>query len=317
MSTPVRPVRLAFHDVVSADGTRLRAWTNDPDRLLPGPTVLLCNGLGTNPYAWPAFLDPDCEVRVISWAHRGVGGSERPLDRQRVGIDSFVEDAVAVMDDDGLESAPTIGWSMGVNTQFELATLHPERVSGLFAVGGVPGATFSTMLEFTRLPRWTRRLATVGVTRAGRATGPLLSSLAQAIPVTERTIGILGRTRFMFPMAPEQRANSTLAVRDFLATPVGWFLHMALQASRHPRVSLSRISVPAMFVAGSHDILAGPRAMRSAAERMQDATFVTLRGSHFIAMERPSAVHHLLLEFLARLDEEAPSSESAAAPRTS
>ena len=72
---------LRFYDVLSADGTRLRAWTNDAD----GPTVLLCNGLGTNPYAWPALLRPDCGVRVISWNHRGVGGSARPADPDRVG----------------------------------------------------------------------------------------------------------------------------------------------------------------------------------------------------------------------------------------
>ena len=39
-----------------------------------------------------------------------------------------------------------MGWSMGVNTMFELAFRHPERVSGLFAVAGVPGDTFATML---------------------------------------------------------------------------------------------------------------------------------------------------------------------------
>ena len=42
---------LRFYPVTSADGTRLAAWTNDAD----GPTVLLCNGLGTSPYAWPPF----------------------------------------------------------------------------------------------------------------------------------------------------------------------------------------------------------------------------------------------------------------------
>src|ERR1700710_1182323 len=83
---------LRHYTVTSADGTRLRAWTNDVD----GPTVLLCNGLGTSPFAWPALLRPDCDVRVVSWNHRGVGGSERPADPSRVDVTAFVEDAVAV-----------------------------------------------------------------------------------------------------------------------------------------------------------------------------------------------------------------------------
>lgn len=114
---------LRFYDVSSADGTRLRAWTNDAE----GPT-LLCNGLGTNPHAWPAVLRLDCDVRVISGYHRGVGGSE-PSDPSRVGIDAFLEDAIAVMDDVGVKYCAVAGWSIGVNTAFELVVLHRSRVT--------------------------------------------------------------------------------------------------------------------------------------------------------------------------------------------
>ena len=73
--------RIRYADVLSDDGTRIRAWSNDPDGTIDGPTVVLCNGLGTSPWAWPALLEPDCAVRVVSWDHRGVGGSARPRTR--------------------------------------------------------------------------------------------------------------------------------------------------------------------------------------------------------------------------------------------
>jgi hypothetical protein len=57
LPTPSGRESLRFYDVVSADGTRLRAWTNDAD----GPTVLLCNGLGTSPYAWRPCSAPTVE----------------------------------------------------------------------------------------------------------------------------------------------------------------------------------------------------------------------------------------------------------------
>ena len=164
---------LGFSDLLSDDGTHLRACTNDPEGVIDGPTVVLCNGLGTNAWTAPALLDPDSRVRVVSWNHRGTGGSDRPVDRHHVGIEAFVEDAIAVMDHAGLDTAVLMGWSMGVNTMFELALHHPERVSGLFAVAGVPGDTFGTMLAPLHLPRLLNRVATVNAARlmklAGRA----------------------------------------------------------------------------------------------------------------------------------------------------
>ena len=52
----------------------------------------------------------------------------------------------------GSTGSCVMGWSMGVNTAFELALRNPERVAGLFAVAGVPGDTFATMLGPLRLP---------------------------------------------------------------------------------------------------------------------------------------------------------------------
>ncbi|WP_245596435.1 alpha/beta fold hydrolase [Nocardioides alkalitolerans] len=292
-------LRLAFHDVASTDGTLLRAWTNDPDHVLPGPTVLLCNGLGTNPHTWPALLDPACDVRVVSWQHRGVGGSARPAEVCRIGIDAFVEDALAIMDDAGLDRAPVMGWSMGVNTAFELATLHPGRVSGLLAVAGVPGATFSTMLEITHLPAPVRGRLAVGITHVGRALGPALNAVVPHLPIGPRTIDLLSAVGFMGDIADKEAA--AVAVKEFLTTPLDWYFHMALHTARHQRVSLSAIDVPTAFVSGSHDVLAGPGSMRSAAARMSDATYVELPGTHFVAMERPDEVHQLLRDLLVRV----------------
>ena len=88
---------IAYRDVLSDDGTRLTAWTNDPDGTIDGPTVVLCNGLGTGPWTWPALLRHDCGVRIVSWNHRGTGGSDRPEDPAHCGIEAFVEDALSAI----------------------------------------------------------------------------------------------------------------------------------------------------------------------------------------------------------------------------
>jgi pimeloyl-ACP methyl ester carboxylesterase len=290
---------LAFHDVLSDDGTVLRVWTNDPDGLVDGPTVVLCNGLGTSAHAWPALLRPDCGVRVVSWNHRGTGGSDRPADPSHIEVEHFVQDGLSVMDHFGIDRAVLMGWSMGVNTMFELAVRHPERVRGLFAVAGVPGDTFATMLGPLRLPHPVARLLTVNLTRALRLGGFALTPVASRLPIGPRTIAALSRTGFMFRV-PDPELAAT-AVREFFTTPIGWYMQMALSTSRHARVSLGQVDVPCAFVAGRYDVLAGARDMASAAERLRDATYDEIRGSHFIQMEQPEQVHRLLLDFLAKV----------------
>lgn len=286
---------LRYFDVVSGDGTRLRAWTNDAD----GPTVLLCNGLGTNPHAWPMLLDPDCGVRVVSWNHRGTGGSERPGARHHVGIEAFVEDAVAVLDHLEIDACPVMGWSMGVNTAFELATLHPDRVTGLFAVAGVPGGTFSSMLAPLRVPRLARAPITVNAARLMGALGKPISAVLQRVEVGPKTIAALTHSGFMLPVPDPEAARRAIA--EFVTTPVEWYMHLAVTTSRHVRVSLRDLAMPATFVAGRWDVLASAEDMRTAAERMADAEYVVYPASHFIGLEHPEEVLEHLHGLLDRI----------------
>ncbi|SDT17567.1 Pimeloyl-ACP methyl ester carboxylesterase [Nocardioides scoriae] len=286
---------LRYYAVPSRDGTVLQAWTNDVE----GPTVLLCNGLGTNPYAWPSLLDPACGVRVVSWNHRGTGGSHRPVDREHVGIDAFAEDALAVMDHAGLDSAVLMGWSMGVNTMFEVAVRHPERVDGLFAVGGVPGDTFASMLAPLRVPRPVSKALTVGAARVAKVVGRGVTPWTTGLAVGPATLRALSHSGFMLPVADEELSRR--AVREFLSTPVEWYAHLALHSSLHRRVSLRGIEVPTSFLAGRYDVLASSRDMRTAADRIPGAVYEELRATHFLPMERPHEVITALRALLARV----------------
>jgi len=294
---PALPLR--HYTVTAHDGTELQAWTNDVDGTMTGPTVLLCNGLGTGPFSWPALLDRDCGVRVVSWYHRGTGGSARPADRSHVGIEHFVEDALAVMDDAGIAACPVVGWSMGVNTAFELAYLHPDRVSGLFAVAGVPGGTFASMLAPLGVPRFVRAAITVNAARAMGVLGKPLSIVASRLPVGPITGAVLTHSGFMLPVPDVEMARR--AVKEFLTTPVDWYMHLAVTTSRHVRVSLRSIDVPTTFVAGRWDVLASAEDMRTASERIAGSAYVRLNASHFVNMEKPDEVHALLLELLSRV----------------
>jgi len=279
----------------------LQAWTNDAE----GPTILLCNGLATNPHAWPALLDVDCGVHILSWNHRGVGGSERPLDVERVGIDAFVEDALAVLDDAGVDSCPAIGWSIGVNTVFEMAVQHPDRLTGILALAGVPGATFESVGAPLFIPRFARRHVARTVMQALGRLGPALNPLTARITMGPVATFVLQRSGLMFPGADPGVVRR--AVTAYLDTPIEWGMHLARRADQHARVSLSEITIPTTFIAGKYDMLASARDMKAAAAQIPDAEYVELAGSHFIQMERPEEVQWQLRALLDRIDGRGPS----------
>ncbi|MEJ7635310.1 alpha/beta hydrolase [Aeromicrobium sp.] len=283
-----------YYDVESADGTRLRAWTNDAE----GPTVFLSNGLGTNPHAWPALLNPDCGVRVVSWNHRGVGGSERPAD-DRVDLEAFIEDAIAVMDHAGIESAVVASWSAGVTIAFELATRHPERVDGILAVAGVPGNTFATMLAPLRLPPLVSKQLMVGLARSASISGHALAPLTRRIPWTNATANMLRLTRLINPAANTSELRTLM--QEFCTTHPAWYAKLALGVSEHGRVSLSNIDIPVTFIAGKWDMLTGSRDMLSASQRVKGSRFRELESTHFIPIEFPDIVLDELKHLIARI----------------
>ena len=283
-------------EVESADGTLLRGWSNDAD----GVPVLLSNGLGTVPQAWPGLIAPDSGYRVCTWYHRGTFGTDRPKDRSRVKVEDHVEDAIAVMDAQGVERALVAAWSIGVNVAFELVHRHPERVAGVMAVAGVPGGTFSTMGEPWGIPRRLRQPIATRVAKSGRAVGPALTWLAPKVPVSERTARLLTRTGFMRPEATPEVLVPMLT--EFLAQDWRWYMHLAVGASEHRPMDLSFVECPVTLVAGRHDVLTSMSSMVDTAEHLPPAHVTVLPGSHFLPLEYPGLVAAALDELAKRTD---------------
>lgn len=149
------------------------------------------------------------------------------------------------------------------------------------------------------IPRLARRPISVGVTRLLRRTGRALTPITSRLPIGVPAAQLLSHSGFMLP-TPEV-ASVRRAVAEFLTTPVDWYMHLALAAAEHPRVSLRGIRVPTAFVAGRYDVLASSRDMATAAQRIPEATYVELPGSHFLQLEHPDPVHEELLTLLGRI----------------
>jgi pimeloyl-ACP methyl ester carboxylesterase len=151
------------------------------------------------------------------------------------------------------------------------------------------------------IPRLLRKPLAIGVARVLEKAGRVITPISSRLPMGPASVQLLSHSGFMLPT--HDTAAVRRAVKEFLQTPVEWYMHLAGAAAQHPRVSLRSIGVPTTFVAGRYDILASAKDMATAAERIPDAEYVVLSGSHFVQLEHPETVHEQLLDLLFRVEE--------------
>ena len=227
VNTPSGRQALGYRSVESVDGTRLRAWSNEGR----GVPVVISNGLGTPHDAWPTINRRGDIYRVVTWDHRGLGGSDRPSDESRITISDHTDDLFAVMDSYGIDRAVVIGWSAGVNIAFEAAVRDQRRVAGVLAIGGVPGGTFEALLH--PLPRFLR-------TRAGRLgshlmryLGPVLNRLGDGLSgSSEHGFDPRGVATFGLDVVHGQTLVRVL--RRFADHDWPWYSRLARAVGDHP-----------------------------------------------------------------------------------
>jgi 3-oxoadipate enol-lactonase len=270
--------------VRSADGTTVQAWCNDGS----GTPVLLCNGLGTPPAAWPRIIARDSGYRVVTWSQRGLGGSERPADRTRVRVEDHADDARAVLDAFGLERAAVVGWSLGVNVAFELALEDPARVTGVLAVAGVPGGSYDALFGPYRVPRRFRTRIGHLSSRLLPVVGPLLPLVVASVPPWYDLLSpsaVRGAAREM-----AHPGALAAVLREFSHHDWSWYRHLVVAVSDHAPLDVSRVRCPVTFLAGRFDSLVDVADMRSAAQAVPGARFRELLGTHFIPLQYPGVM---------------------------
>ncbi len=283
-------------DYPSTDGTSIRGWRGDGQ----GVQVILSNGLGTIPQAWPGLMSADSGYDVRTWYYRGTFGSERPRDPGRIRVEDHVEDMVALMDHEGIDRALVAGWSIGVNIAFEFTQRHPDRVAGLMAVAGVPGGTFGTMGGPWGVPHRLRRPLAIGAARALRTAGPVLTPIAAHLPVNDKVAWLVAHSGMMRPQAKPEVLTPMLA--EFLKQDWRWYMGLAVAAAEHQPMDPSFVQCPTTLVAGEKDVLTSMHDVMGAAARIPHAQITVLPGSHFLPMEYPQLINTALAELARRSD---------------
>jgi len=244
------------------------------------PAVLMIQGLGADKHGWDMQRYVlAARYRVIALDNRGAGRSDKPFGQYT--LEQMAQDALAVLDAEGVGAAHVVGASMGGAIAQIIALGHPERVRSL-----------TLACTACRNHPWRREL--------------LESWAAHA---TERGMGAMSR----------EAARWVIGPRSFrrLVPAIGWLGPLAMSRSSHAFVAqvkailatddsaaeqLGSVSVPSLVMVGNQDILTPRGDSEELAERLGDAELVVISGAaHGFMVEHATTFNRVLLEFLGRV----------------
>jgi len=262
----------------AADGTRLHYRVTGR---AGGPPVLWIQGLGADKHGWDLQrLAFSLSHRCIALDNRGAGRSDKPT--TPFTLEDMTTDAIAVLDDAGLETAHVVGASMGGAIAQLLAARHPERVRSL-----------TLTCTSCRHHAWRRELLDSWRTAAlERGMGAMTSQAARWVigPRSFRRImpavGWLGPLAFGRPRhAFASQVDAILSVDDTLADELG------------------AITAPTLVIVGNQDILTPRGDSEELAELIPTAELVVISGAaHGLMVEHASTYNRILGDFLRRAE---------------
>lgn len=270
------------------DGTRLHY---EASGRRSAPAVLMIQGLGADKHLWDLQrLVLSRHYRVVALDNRGAGRSDKPFGHYSLPQMAF--DAVAVLDQEGIDRAHVVGASMGGAIAQTLAIDHPDRVASLtLACTACRNHAWRREL----LLRWADIATEQGVAAMSREAarwmiGP--RSFRRLLPA----FGALG------PLALGRAAHAFVSQ-----------VHAILTADESYAERLAEVAVPALVLVGNQDILTPRGDSEELAERLPDAELVVISGAaHGFMVEHASTFNRVLLDFLARVN--AGSADGTAAP---
>lgn len=263
-----------------------------------GPAVVLANGLGGTYAAWRHQYSLLGErYLVISWDYRGLFRSGRPARLDTIALEHQVKDLELILAAEGVEQALFMGWSMGVQFNFEYYRHHSEQFVGLVALNGVSGHPFKTALGLPVLQsliplifsliKHGAPLISTGTQLATRWTG--LIPLLQAV-------GMVGKTLDVDVFYDLAREYASLDFEAYGET-------MRYLGEHDASDLIHRVHVPALVVTGSKDLFTPIDTARQMAATLPDARLVVVEGgTHYTAVEFPREVNEHLRDFIKQLD---------------
>lgn len=265
-----------------------------------GPAIMLACGLGGRLYIWEPILERFYHSRrLITWDYRGLFESDAPRRIRRLGVYNHAEDALRILDAEGISRAVFAGWSMGVQVSLEFTSLYPDRVDRLVLLNGTHGHALSTGFQpLLRIP-WLQKILheVIDSVQPKKGFQRFLASLCTSRLNCELLGGGYARLR----RQPRIKALYRQYMEDIFATDFGNYLRLFQELDAHSVYHLLRsIHHPTLIISGQFDYLTPAYQSREMERKMPNAEHVCFRGgTHFVLVEYPEKVVSRIEKFLA------------------
>jgi 3-oxoadipate enol-lactonase len=242
-----------------------------------GPALVFLHAFPLGQFMWDAEAAAlSGRRRVVRFDARGFGGS--PPGGEPLTMDRIADDAAALMDHLGIETATLAGCSMGGYAAFAFVRRHPGRLAGLVLQDTRAGAD----TEEARANR-TALAARVLDEGAGAAAEAFLPKLVGETTRRENP-GLVAR------LGERIRATSPEGIARALA---------ALGTRPDSRETLEHIAVPTLVVVGEEDVLTPPAEAKEMAAAIAGGRMEVIpRAGHLSNLENPSFYQAALTRFL-------------------
>jgi epoxide hydrolase A/B len=292
-----------------------------------GPLLLLLHGFPQCWYLWRHQIDElvAAGYQVAVPDQRGYGGSDKPADVEAYDAGELVADAVGIADALGRETFTLVTHDFGAVLGWDIALLHPERVTAVFALSVPPvrmqvsaeefaenlGDNFFYVVYFQQ-PGVAEAELDADVRKSLRMLHYAVSGDApaglylQPKPATSKLLdGLIDPDPLPSWLAEEDLDVYCEAYADGFRGPINWYRsYRGSELARAPEHA--KITQPCHLMVGSKDpafvILAD-----AFASLEQNVT--NLRGNrvldgagHWLPLERTKDVNSALLAFLGGLD---------------
>ncbi|GDX20667.1 3-oxoadipate enol-lactonase [Actinomycetes bacterium] len=264
--------------VHATDGTRIHYEVTGKSGATP---VLMIQGLGASKNAWNLQrIAMATRFRIISFDNRGAGRSDKPA--EPFTLEQMADDAIAVLDAAGIDTAHVVGASMGGVISQIVAVKFPHRVRSLTLVCT---ACRNHPWRQELLQTWAKTAAEKGMIEVGKVAAQWVMS-----PRSFRRL--VPAFTWMGPLAALRPRHSFVSQID------------AILNTREDLVDqLSTITAPTMVIVGNQDILTPRGDSEEIAERIPNAELVVIAGAaHGLMMEHSSTFNRILIEFLQRTE---------------